>query len=194
MTPLPQASEHLTTGPKSPADRRTWLLASAVGVLGMAGGAWWQQRRLTPTTNAEKTVSAAFWQQTLTQADGRTLRLADLQGRPVLLNFWATWCPPCIEEMPLIEAFYKQQGANGIQVLAIAADKMELVKKFLSQNRLTLPVAAGGAEVITMARLAGNLTGSLPFSILFDGQGRVLRQKLGKLEATELTQWGSALG
>jgi thiol-disulfide isomerase/thioredoxin len=194
MTTSPQTPEHVATDSNPSSDRRAWLLAGAVGVLAMAGGAWWQQRRLTPTTLTEKTVALAFWQQTLTQPDGATVRLADFQGRPLLVNFWATWCPPCVEEMPLIEAFYKQQGSNGVQVLAIAADKMDLVKKFLSQNRLSLPVAVGGAEVIAMARLAGNQTGSLPFSILFDGQGRVIRQKLGKLEPTELAQWGKPLG
>jgi thiol-disulfide isomerase/thioredoxin len=194
MAPSSQTPEHLAIDPNPPSGRRSWLLTAAVGTLALIGGAWLQQRRLTPTTNSEKTLSPAFWQQTLTRTDGTTLRLADLQKRPILVNFWATWCPPCVEEMPLIEAFYKQQGANGVQVLAIGADKMDLVKKFLSQNKLSLPVAVGGAEVIEMARQAGNLTGSLPFSVLLDGQGRVLRQKLGKLEQDELAQWGKLPG
>ena len=90
----------------------------------------------------------------------------------------------------MLDRFAKEQGATGVQVLAIAADRMELVKKFLGQNQLTLPVAVGGADVLQLGRLCGNLSGSLPFSILFDAEQNVVQRKLGKLNAEDLVIWG----
>jgi thiol-disulfide isomerase/thioredoxin len=92
--------------------------------------------------------------------------------------------------MPMLDRFAKEQGASGVQVLAIAADRMEPVKKFLKQNELTLPVAVGGADVLQLGRLCGNLSGSLPFSILFDAHQNVVQRKLGKLNAEDLVVWG----
>lgn len=171
--------------------RVAWLgLAGLSLAAGGAGGWWWRERQRTADVGRSDRVDEAVWQTQLPAANGGFVELATLKARPLLINFWATWCPPCVEEMPLLNTFAREQGTQGVQVLAIAADRMEPVQKFLRDNRLTLPVAVGGVDVLQLGRLCGNLSGSLPFSILFDAQQNVVQRKLGKLNADDLALWG----
>ena len=183
--------------PTSSLMTRRRLAWAAVAGLGMAGGGaggwWWRERQRQAGLEGGTQVSEAVWQAQLPAPGGHVVQLAALKGRPLLINFWATWCPPCVEEMPMLDRFAREQGgkgAQGVQVLAIAADRMEPVQKFLQHNQLTLPVAVGGADVLHLGRLCGNLSGSLPFSILFDAQQNVIQRKLGKLSPADLVIWG----
>lgn len=178
--------------------RRRLAWAAVTGVCMAGGGAagwWWREHQMQARLNAGTRVSEVVWQAQLPAPDGRMVALAQLKGHPLLINFWATWCPPCVEEMPMLDRFAKEQSAKGaqsVQVLAIAADRMEPVQKFLQQKQLTLPVAVGGADVLQLGRLCGNLSGGLPFSILFDAQQNVVQRKFGKLSPADLAIWGES--
>jgi thiol-disulfide isomerase/thioredoxin len=111
------------------------------------------------------------------------------QGRPLLVNFWATWCPPCIEELPLIEAFYQQNKVNGWQVLGLAVDKPERVQSFLKTTPLSFAIGMAGLEGTELSREWGNLTGSLPFTVVFAGDGQIAQHKLGRITQQDLDQW-----
>jgi len=91
------------------------------------------------------------------------LRLQDFRGKPLLLNFWATWCPPCIEELPLINAFYVNQKARGWQVIGLAVDRPAAVKGFLQKTPLNFPIALAGTTGGELATKLGNPSGALPF-------------------------------
>lgn len=178
--------------------RGVGLAMLAAGAVSATGGVWWWQRRNQEAVNQAPTsqlaqdaqaIEAAIGRAGLTRLDGTKLRYADFDGRSLLINFWATWCPPCVEEMPLLEAFYQENAKKGPQVLAIAADKVEPVSRFLSQHRLTLPVALGGMGVIELVRTLGNISGSLPFSILLDRNRNVVQRKTGKLTTDDLVLW-----
>ena len=86
------------------------LAAAAAG----AGVAWWRLRPEAPAPLANQ----AFWDQRFDQPDGSELVLRAFQGRPLLVNFWATWCPPCVEELPMLEAFWREHGPKGLQMVA----------------------------------------------------------------------------
>ena len=119
--------------------------------------------------------------------------MAPLRGRPLLVNFWATWCPPCVEELPLLSAFYTENKANGLQLVGLAIDKAEPVSRFLARSPVSFPVALAGMEGVELTRELGNAAGGLPFSVLFDAGGRLRERKLGQLHEADLTAWRAGL-
>lgn len=180
------------TDPTMSAERRRWL-AGGVALAAAAAGAWvaWEQTR-DMSTNHE--ALQAFWDLQLMQPDGGQMALSSLRGKPVLVNFWATWCPPCVREMPLINQFAQSQaarGAHAVQVLGIAVDQAANVNRWIARQPLAFPVVLAGAGGVSMTRTLGNISGGLPFTILFDAQGQVQQRKIGELSEQDLAQWAS---
>lgn len=182
---------HPAAPASAPPLRRRALFAgvAAAATLGGAGVAWW---RLQPhaTDAAPAAEFAEFWSRSFEQPNGQTLALQTLRGRPLLVNFWATWCPPCVEELPLLDRFYSENRANGWQVLGLAIDQPSSVRRFLQTMPLTFPVGLAGLEGSALAKSLGNVAGGLPFSVVLGGAGGVLQRKIGKLSADDLRQWG----
>jgi len=172
------------TAPARP--RRRWALgALAATALGAGMGAFWWRNR--PAQDAAP--PAGLWARQWTSPQGQTFAMQSFQGRPLLVNFWATWCPPCIEELPLIEAFYQQNKANGWQVLGLAVDKPERVQSFLKTSPLSFALGMAGLEGTELSRELGNLTGSLPFTVVFASDGSIAQRKLGRISQQDLDQW-----
>lgn len=171
---------------KPPARRRWALGALAATALGAGiGASWWRNRP------APKPAPDGLWARQWTSPQGQTFAMQSFQGRPLLINFWATWCPPCIEELPLIEAFYQQNKANGWQVLGLAVDKQERVQTFLGNAPVSFPIGMAGLEGTELSRALGNVTGSLPFTVVFTSDGHIAQRKLGLLNQQDLDQWRS---
>lgn len=170
-------------------DRRRGLLAGVAisALLAGAGLAWW---RLRPAEMAPH-AGDALWPLQFPTPQGGTLTMASLRGRPLLLNFWATWCPPCVEEMPLLDAFYKQQAANGWQVLGLAIDQPSAVRSFLARVPVSFPVGLAGLEGTALAKALGNLTGGLPFTVVFGADGSVRQRRMGRVTQADLEQWAA---
>ena len=131
----------------------------------------------------------AVWASEFDTPNGEALKLADFRGKPLVLNFWATWCPPCVEEMPLLDAFFRQNAPNGWQVIGLAIDQPSLGKRFMGQFPVDYPIAFGGMNGSEFGRLLGNAQGGLPFTVVFDATGNVKVQKLGKLSEDEIKSW-----
>lgn len=172
-----------------PAPQRRALLASVAATAALAGVgvAWWlaQSSEVSP---AMPPVDG-LWDLAWDTPQGTTLSMASFRGRPLLLNFWATWCPPCVEELPLINAFYQENKAKGWQVLGLAVDNLAPVQSFLKKTPLDFPVGLAGLSGAELGRSLGNLTGSLPFSVVLGADGQVLQRKLGRLKAADLAAW-----
>jgi len=168
--------------------RRTLLLvvAAAGGAAGL-GAALWQSRR--PHAPAAPPEAEAMWGLRLNRPEGGQLDLATLRGRPLLVNFWATWCPPCIREMPEIDRFARQFAPNGWQVLGLAADQEKPVREFLGRNPVSYPIALSGFEGIGLSRQLGNEAGALPFTVAFDRHGRIAHRHLGETRFEVLAGW-----
>jgi thiol-disulfide isomerase/thioredoxin len=175
-------------------NRRTWL-TGAVGTLAAAGGAaWYRWNRVDDQANgADAAVAAELWALRLPRPEGGELALATLRGRPLLVNFWATWCPPCVRELPLLDRFVQAQSANGWRVVGIAIDGPAPVQEFLRRTPLGFPVGLAGLEGTTLVRRLGNPGGGLPFSIALDRQGRLRERHLGELSEAVLRQWSDRL-
>ncbi|CAA9423909.1 MAG: Cytochrome c-type biogenesis protein ResA [uncultured Ramlibacter sp.] len=182
-----------TAATPSPAarPRRKFLVAgvaATAAVLG-AGVAWW---RLSPGQGSPQAVED-FWRMQFATPDGGQLTMASLRGKPLLLNFWATWCPPCVEELPLLDGFYVQQGANGWQVVGLAIDQPSAVRKFLSRTPVSFPIGLAGLEGTELGKSLGNLSGGLPFTVILDAAGTVRQRRMGKVSSTDLAHWAKAL-
>lgn len=173
----------------SPDARRRLLLAGAGAVAGLVGvgAAWWRMQ--TPEAPPPIPPGDGFWTSQFDTPDGGKLSLSAFQGRPLLVNFWATWCAPCVEELPLINDFYRENKANGWQVVGLAVDKLAPVQAFLQKMPLEFPVGLAGLSGAELSRGLGNLAGGLPFSVVFGRDGMVLQRKMGRLTPADLGNW-----
>ncbi|MDD2730164.1 TlpA disulfide reductase family protein [Malikia sp.] len=167
--------------------KRRGLLAGGTAVAALAGVglAGWRLRPAPPPDD----VPADLWSRSWETPDGRTLAAAELRGGPLLLNFWATWCPPCVEELPLLDAFFRAGREQGWQVLGLAIDQPSAVRAFLGRQPLAFPVGLAGLGGTELARGLGNVNGGLPFSVLFDRAGALVERKLGRLLPQDLQRW-----
>jgi thiol-disulfide isomerase/thioredoxin len=168
---------------------RRGLLAAAAGfaLAGVGAGLVW--RSTSRQSQALQEAENHFWRQQFTRLDGVVLATSTFKGHPLVLNFWATWCPPCVEELPLIDNFFQLNKSKGWQVLALAVDQAVPVTRFLAQSPLSFSVALAGFPGIEISRSLGNLSGALPFTVVFDSTGQVAHRKMGKLTADDLRLW-----
>ena len=167
--------------------RRRWLYTTVGAVAASAGVAasWWMRRTDTEATP----VPTAIWDMRFDAPAGPALAMRGFAGKPLLLNFWATWCPPCIEELPLLDAFFTQNKANGWQVIGIAVDQLSAVQGFLQRMPLQFPVAMAGLQGIELSRSLGNISGALPFTLVLGSNGAVLHRKMGRVSVEDLAAW-----
>jgi thiol-disulfide isomerase/thioredoxin len=123
---------------------------------------------------------------TLTGLDGKPQPLEQWRGKVLIVNFWATWCAPCREEIPGFIKFQKQYGARGLQFVGIAIDTAERVTRYAEDIGINYPVLVGGIETMNFARQAGNKTGVLPFTLILDRSGKVISSSVGILRPEKL--------
>jgi thiol-disulfide isomerase/thioredoxin len=174
------------------AGRRVLISAGVAAAAAGLGAALWQGRRAAQRAAMADSDAEALWALRFARPEGGEMAMATLRGRPLLLNFWATWCPPCIREMPEIDRFARQFAGNGWQVLGLAADQEKPVRDFLSRNPVGYPIALAGFEGIALSRQLGNDTGALPFTVAFDARGTVSQRHLGETKFDLLASWAKA--
>ena len=175
--------------PESRSAQRRWLLgatAASAALMGV-GAAWWQNRE--SPGPAASAPPDGFWTTQWEMPQGGILNMQSFKGKPLLVNFWATWCAPCVEELPLINDFYRQNKANSWQVLGLAVDKLAPVQSFLRKLPLDFPIGMAGLAGADLGRGLGNLAGGLPFSVVLNGEGMLVQRKLGKLNGADLDAW-----
>ena len=168
-----------------PISRRQWLtVLGASGALA-AGLGWftWQRHQADALP-----ISAAqtLWASEFDTPQGESLKLSSLRGKPLLINFWATWCPPCVQEIPLLVDFYRQNTAKGWQILGLAIDQPSRVKRFMTELDMPYLVGLAGLNGTELMKTLGNGNGGLPFTLALAADGSVLMKKLGQLHAPDL--------
>jgi thiol-disulfide isomerase/thioredoxin len=187
-------------------NRRRWVLIGA-GAAAAATGVFWQGRRdaapasagapssaASANTSAAASPTDALWQAKFTQPDGQLLTMAALRGKPLVLNFWATWCPPCLKEMPEIDRFARQFAKQGGQVVGLAIDNPSAVNSYLQRTPVSYPIALAGFDGTELSRALGNSSGGLPFTVALNRAGAVAQRRLGETSFDELVAWTRTLG
>jgi thiol-disulfide isomerase/thioredoxin len=172
-------------------NKRRGFLYASVGVAAAVAGAglaWWKWN----PEQSGREVTADFWPLSFETPTGSTLAMQTLRGRPLLLNFWATWCPPCVEELPLLDAFYKQNSSKSWQVLGLAIDQPSAVRAFLQHTSVSFPIAMAGFKGTELSKAFGNSSGGLPFSVVIGASGEVLQRRIGRVTGADLAHWSQS--
>lgn len=172
--------------------QRRHLVTAGVAAAATGAGVFWAERRWRPQPVLDG-VEAAFWASSFDTPEGQPLAMAPFRGQPLLVNFWATWCPPCIEELPLLNTFQREQAGRGWRLVGLAVDRVEPVRAFLQKLPLAFPVAMTGFAGADLSRNLGNPSGGLPFTVVFGPGGEIVHRKIGQVKPDDLAQW-SQLG
>jgi thiol-disulfide isomerase/thioredoxin len=179
---------------------KTRLLAALVIAIAATGGGFYAGHLMmggapsdAAVTGSQADAVAQLWKAQLQNADGTSQDLATFKGKPIVVNFWASWCGPCVKEMPTLAAMHREYEKKGITFVGLGVDSQKNVNDFLKKVPVDYPIyiaCFGGAD---LARSFGNGAGALPFTVVIDSKGVVRSTKLGEIDPKELKQTLDAL-
>ena len=169
-------------------NRTKKISAVVIALVALAAGAYAAYRNAAPQPAPSNGAVALLFAQTLPDASGAAHALSTYRGKVVVVNFWATWCVPCVEEIP---AFSRLQSefASGVSFVGIGIDSPSNIAMFEKKIRPTYPLLVADASGTELARAFGDTSGSLPFTVVIGVDGRVTASKLGRVDESELRAW-----
>lgn len=150
------------------------LLFALIG--GYAGIKKWEPAAPSPTAHH------IFFSQSLPDINDKNEKMSNWHGKLLLVNFWATWCAPCVEEMPELSELQNEQKPANLQVIGIGIDSPSNIREFAAKYKISYPIYLAGMGGIDLARQMGNQQGGLPFTVLFGADGQVKKTYLGRLD------------
>ena len=161
-----------------------FLAALAAMIAGVTLAVW----HFTPVS-AQPEGAAQFYALKLKNSKGEELSFNTLKGKKVVINFWASWCAPCVEEMPELDRVSHLVKTKNTEFLGIALDSEANVKQFALKHPVSYTLVAAGFAGAEIAHTFGNSAGVLPFTVLIDESGKVLHSKIGQIKQAELSAW-----
>ena len=177
---------------------KRWAPFAGIALLAALAGVslWLAGRNAAPPALESGPVDAspaAIQATRFEDGDGRGRTLAEFSGKVVVVNFWATWCTPCREEMPGFVKLQSRWQGRGVQFVGLAQDEAAKVAAFGRDLGINYPLWLGGAEVMSLSRRLGNRLGVLPHTVLLDAQGRVIESRIGVFQESVLDSRLSAI-
>ncbi|MEO8809766.1 MAG: TlpA disulfide reductase family protein [Rhodanobacter sp.] len=171
-------------------DRTTKLILILAVLAAVLGGIIQRENRSPPPANRNSTIVGQLVPAlALPDLRGRVHPLTEYRGRRVLINFWASWCGPCLEEMPALSQAQQKFGETDAIVLGIAMDEPDRVRKFIAAHPVGYPILLGRLEAPSTSLQLGDEYEILPFSVLIGADGHILAMQVGKLSAAQIDTW-----
>jgi len=167
------------------------LMLSLIGLgsllLGI-GASYWLSSNSSQSNSASS--QAAIYQEFIAvdwkNETGESVNSQAWSNKILVINFWASWCPPCVEEMPMLSAFNQKLDNNTVQMIGIGIDSPSNLRQFLQNTTVTYPILLGGLEGSNWMKRLGNSQGALPYTVILNPDGKILLTKLGKITEKEL--------
>ena len=163
--------------------RREALILGGVGLAAAIAGGLAGVLALQSRSGAADLLAARFQ-----DLEGRPRRLLEWQGRALVCNFWATWCAPCREEVPLLVAAKQHLGDHGPEIVGISVDSADKVIPFAAKFKINYPLLVADATALGLLRRLGNSSGGLPYTVALDRNGALVQRHLGALKEADLRQ------
>jgi thiol-disulfide isomerase/thioredoxin len=168
------------------------LYVVPLALAALSAGMWLAQTHYAP--QAPAAPSDALWQLSFPDGRGQPQALSQWRGRVVVLNFWASWCAPCREEMPDFVTLRTQHHPKGVEFVGIAIDNSARVTQFLQHQPVNYPILIGEGAAHNLARQLGNPSGALPYTIVLDQDGNIVLAHLGRMPRAKLEATLSKIG
>lgn len=176
----------MRSGPWSPAVNRRLQAGVFLVVAAVAGLAGFYFNRASLISPAAEGATQRLMSASLSDLSGKPQTFSQWRGKVLVVNFWATWCAPCREEIPALMKVQRQYGSNGVKIVGIALDNADKVRDYAAELRIDYALLIGGVETLDVAKDLGNRAGVLPFTVVLDRTGKVMHAHAGKLTEASL--------
>ena len=161
------------------------LVFVAIAILSAVFGAYVSVKKQ-PSIKSDSQAVESLVKANIPDTQGQTHALSEWRGKVLLVNFWATWCPPCVEEMPELVDLQNSSEIKNLQIIGIGIDSPSNIQQFTKKFQISYPILVAGMEGSEIARALGNQAGGLPFTVLLDAEGRIRQTYLGRLNMNQV--------
>ena len=166
-------------------NRRQWLSIAGISLMALISGVlvsqWISQSKI-----ADEPAINRFFAQPWQTPDGKAADVQAWRGKVLVVNFWASWCPPCVKEMPTLDLLQQEFKQQNVLFVGIGIDSPSNIREFLEKTPISYPIVIGGIDGSAIAKQLGNVQGALPYTIVIDAKGKATSSKLGQISEEEL--------
>ena len=166
-------------------NRRQWIMIGGISLLALLAGVFSSQW-ISQTGMASDPSIKAFFANPWQTPDGKPANSENWRGKVLVLNFWASWCPPCVEEMPALDRIAQEYASKNVLIVGIGIDSPSNIREFLQKTPVSYPIVLGGLEGSNLSKQMGNTQGALPYTVVINSKGKSIYTKLGKISEEEL--------
>lgn len=166
-------------------NRRQWIIITLISLLALLAGVF-SSHWISKTGLASDPAIKAFFANSWQTPDGKLIKTEAWQGKVLVVNFWASWCPPCVEEMPTLDLLQNDFLQQNVLFVGIGIDSPSNIREFLKNTPVSYPIVIGGLEGSSLSKQLGNTSGALPYTLIINSKGKAVYSKLGKISEDEL--------